>query len=90
MPGSLHRMVRQLLSHLNNKWNGVTGHMGAKTTTEPAAIKTDVTTATTVTLRRVQVELTAHQSNTPNPSIAKTAMNAITPYFSVPKNVLMS
>jgi hypothetical protein len=83
-------MVRRQHPHFNIKWNGVTGHLGARTTIEPATIKTVEQIASTVTSRRVQVELTDHQNKSPNPSNAKTDMNAITPYFSVPKNVVMS
>ena len=43
-----------------------------------------------VASRLVQVKLTAHHKTRPDPKTAKTSMTAITAYFSVPKNVVMS
>jgi hypothetical protein len=83
-------MVGRQRRHLNNKWNGVTGHLGAMTTMDATTIKAVATSASTVTSRLVQVERTAHHNNSPNPTTAKTNMIAITAYFSVPKNVVMS
>src|ERR1041384_3188656 len=83
-------MFGRHLCHLNNKLNGVTGHLGAKTRIEPTPTKTVTSSAIMVTSRLVQVDRRAHHETSPNPTTAKTSITAITAYFSVPKNVVMS
>ena len=59
-------------------------------TIEFALIKTVTRSANMVISRLVQVERTVNQKTSLDPKTAKTNMPAITAYFSVPRNVVMS